>query len=198
MATAVSVSRTNNAEIDGLLGGTRWSGSISYSFPDSPSDYPGNYYGDGEPTTSGYAMAPSAMQQAVVYALGLISGYTNITFQYNGNGFADIMVAQSPAANPTSYAYYPANVPAGGDIADQLFTVRQRQFRPVLAMRVILDADSAAMAQPGAKEPFRVESTHSAHVWRPTHAARRCNRLQRCNLGTPLCRHSRGVLSVHR
>ena len=26
------------------------------------------------------------------------------------------MVAQSPAANPTSYAYYPANVPAGGDI----------------------------------------------------------------------------------
>jgi serralysin len=116
LATAVSVSRTNNAEIDGLLSGTRWSGSISYSFPDSPSDYPGNYYGDGEPTTSGFTMAPSAMQQAIVYALGLISSYTNATFQYNGNGSADIMVAQSPAANPTSYAYYPANVPAGGDI----------------------------------------------------------------------------------
>ncbi len=27
-----------------------------------------------------------------------------------------IMIAQSPAANPTSYAYYPSNVPSGGDI----------------------------------------------------------------------------------
>ena len=116
MATAVSVTRTNNAEIDGLLSGSKWTGTISYSFPDSPSDYSVNYYGDGEPTTSGFTIAPSAMQQATVYAFGLIASYTNATFQYNGNGSSDIMVAQSPAANPTSYAYYPANVPAGGDI----------------------------------------------------------------------------------
>ncbi|MBR1142394.1 M10 family metallopeptidase [Bradyrhizobium sp. AUGA SZCCT0431] len=116
MATATYTSQTNNAEIDGLLSGTRWTGTISYSFPDSPSDYPANYYGYGEPTASGFGIAPSAMQQAIVYAFGLISSYTNITVQYAGNGSADIMVAQSPEANPTSYAYYPANVPAGGDI----------------------------------------------------------------------------------
>ena len=116
MATATFVARTNNAEIDGLLSGTKWTGTISYSFPDSPGDYSVNYYGNGEPTTSGFGIAPSAMHQAIVFAFGLISSYTNATFQYAGSGGADIMVAQSPAANPTSYAYYPASVPAGGDI----------------------------------------------------------------------------------
>ena len=46
MATAVSVTRTNNAEIDGLLGGTKWTGTITYSFPDSPSDYLAGYSGE--------------------------------------------------------------------------------------------------------------------------------------------------------
>ncbi|CAN7322707.1 matrixin family metalloprotease [Bradyrhizobium sp. LjRoot220] len=116
MATATFISRTNNAEIDGLLSGARWSGTITYSFPDSPSDYSANYYGNGEPTTTGFTIAPSAIQQAITYAFGLIASYTNATFQYAGNGSADIMVAQSPEANPTAYAYYPAGVPAGGDI----------------------------------------------------------------------------------
>jgi len=116
LATAVSVAATNNAEIDGLLSGSAWTGTITYSFPDSPSDYSAPYYGNGEPTTSGFSSAPSAMQQAIVYAIGLIKGYTNATIQFAGTNGADIMVAQSPAANPTSYAYYPANVPAGGDV----------------------------------------------------------------------------------
>ena len=116
MATATSVARTNNAEIDGLLGGTKWTGTITYSFPDSPGDYSANYQGHGEPTTSGFSAAPFQMQQAIVYAIGLISSYTNATIQFAGADGADIMVAQSPAANPTSYAYYPGNVPAGGDV----------------------------------------------------------------------------------
>ena len=56
------------------------------------------------------------MQQAINYAVGLISSYTNANIQFAGTNGADIMVAQSPAANPTSYAYYPGNVPAGGDV----------------------------------------------------------------------------------
>ena len=115
MATAVGVTQTNNPEIDGLLRGTKWSGTISYSFPDSPSDYSAGY-GNGEPTTSGFSSAPAAMQQAIHYAISLIAGYTNASFQYAGTNGADIAIAQSPAANPTSYAYYPANLPAGGDI----------------------------------------------------------------------------------
>lgn len=116
MATAVSVSATNNPEIDGLLSGYKWSGTISYSFPDSPSDYITNYSSSNEPTTSGFSSAPVQMQTATTYAVGLISSYTNATFTFNGTGSADIAVAQSPAANPTSYAYYPNNAAAGGDV----------------------------------------------------------------------------------
>jgi Ca2+-binding RTX toxin-like protein len=116
LATAVSASATNNPEIDGLLGGTRWTGTITYSFPDSPSDYPVNYYGNNEPGTSGFASAPVQMQQAITYAIGLINSYTNANIQFAGTNGADIMVARSPAANPTSYAYYPYSAPSGGDI----------------------------------------------------------------------------------
>ena len=112
MATAVSVNATNNPEIDGLLAGTAWSGTTTYSFPDSASDYSVNYFGNGEPTTPGFSAAPVQMQQAVTYAVSLINSYTNANIQYAGTNGADIMVAQSPAANPTSYAYYPYDVPA--------------------------------------------------------------------------------------
>ncbi|WP_018454740.1 FG-GAP-like repeat-containing protein [Bradyrhizobium sp. WSM4349] len=117
MATAVTVTKTNNADIDGLLSGYKWSGAITYSFPDSPSDYASPYSGgSSEPTTSGFASAPSQMQAAINYAIGLILSYTNANIQYAGTNGADIMVAQSPAANPTSYAYYPGNYAAGGDV----------------------------------------------------------------------------------
>ena len=116
MATAVGVTQTNNPEIDGLLSGSKWTGTISYSFTDSPGDYVTNYSATGEPTTSGFSAAPAAMQQAINYAFSLIAGYTNISVQYAGTNGADISIAQSPAANPTSYAYYPSNVPSGGDI----------------------------------------------------------------------------------
>ncbi|UWU90659.1 M10 family metallopeptidase C-terminal domain-containing protein [Bradyrhizobium sp. CB1015] len=117
MATAVNVSATNNAEIDGLLSGVKWSGTITYSFPNAPSDYSNPYYGgSSEPTTSGFASAPAQIQTAINYAIGLILGYTNADIQYAGTNGADIMVAQSPAANPTAYAYYPGNYASGGDI----------------------------------------------------------------------------------
>jgi len=116
LATVVAASSANNPEIDGLLGGARWTGTITYSFPDSPNDYPKNYYGDGEPTTSGFSSVPLAIQQAITYAFTLISSYTNATIQFAGTNGADIAIAQSPAANPTAYAYYPHSVPAGGDI----------------------------------------------------------------------------------
>ncbi|MET4277718.1 MULTISPECIES: M10 family metallopeptidase [unclassified Bradyrhizobium] len=117
MATTVTVSRTNNADIDGLLSGYKWSGAITYSFPDSSSDYANPYSGgSSEPTTSGFASAPTQMQAAINYAIGLILGYTNANIQYAGTNGADIMIAQSPAANPTSYAYYPGNYAAGGDV----------------------------------------------------------------------------------
>ncbi|WP_084299137.1 M10 family metallopeptidase C-terminal domain-containing protein [Bradyrhizobium sp. WSM1743] len=117
MATAVSVSATKNADIDGLLAGIKWSGTISYSFPALSLTYANPYYGgDSEPTTSGFSAAPTQMQAAINYAIALIKSYTNASITYNGAASADIMIAQSPAANPTSYAYYPGNYASGGDI----------------------------------------------------------------------------------
>lgn len=116
MATSVTVSATNNAEIDGLLSGSKWTGTISYSFPDAASDYAYPYSGgNSEPTSAGFASAPTQMQAAINYAIGLILGYTNASIQYNGTGSADIMIAQSSKPQ-TSYAYYPGNYAAGGDV----------------------------------------------------------------------------------
>jgi len=117
MASVVNVSATGNAEIDGLLSGTKWNGPITYSFPDSPSDYAAGY-GSGEPTAAGFAQTPAAMQQAVNYALASVQSFTNLSITYAGTNGADIRVAQSSAANPTSYAYYPSNSAngEGGDV----------------------------------------------------------------------------------
>jgi hypothetical protein len=117
LAVAVSVTRTNNAEIDGLLAGTKWTGTITYSFPDSPSDYVAAYSSMKEPTT-GFSQTPAAEQVAVTYAVSLILSYTNASIQYAGTNGADIQIARSSAANPTSYAYYPSNntTGTGGDV----------------------------------------------------------------------------------
>ncbi|MBR1034095.1 M10 family metallopeptidase, partial [Bradyrhizobium liaoningense] len=116
MANSVTVGATSNADIDGLLSGYKWAGTITYSFPDSASDYSNPYYGgNSEPTSSGFAAAPSAMQAAINYAIGLILGYTNASIQYVGTDGADIMIAQS-SKPPTSYAYYPGDYAAGGDV----------------------------------------------------------------------------------
>lgn len=114
MATARTATATGNPEIDGLLIGSKWTGVLTYSFPDSSSDYIAGY-GNGEPTTS-FAPVPAAIRQAIDYAVGLIAGYTTLSIQYAGTDGADVMVAQSSAANPTSYAYYPSNNVAGGDV----------------------------------------------------------------------------------
>ncbi|UGX96544.1 M10 family metallopeptidase C-terminal domain-containing protein [Bradyrhizobium barranii subsp. barranii] len=116
MANSVTVGATNNADIDGLLSGYKWTGTITYSFPDLASDYSNPYYGgNSEPTSSGFAAAPSAMQAAINYAIGLILGYTNASIQYVGTDGADIMIAQS-SKPATSYAYYPGDYAAGGDV----------------------------------------------------------------------------------
>ena len=117
MATSVNVTKTNNAEIDGLLGGTKWTGTITYSFPDSPADYLSGYSFKNEPNT-GFSQAPAAEQTAINYAVGLILSYTNASIVYAGTNSANVQIAQSSAANPTSYAYYPSNstTGTGGDV----------------------------------------------------------------------------------
>jgi Ca2+-binding RTX toxin-like protein len=114
LATVTSVSATGNRDIDGLLSGLKWSGTLTYSFPDSSSDYAAGY-GYGEPRATGFAQVSSMQQQAVHSIMAEIAGFTNLSIQFAGTNSADIRIAQSTEANPTAYAYYPGS-DEGGDV----------------------------------------------------------------------------------
>lgn len=114
MARAVSMGATGNQDIDGLLSGVRWSGTVTYSFPDSRNDYPSGY-GSGEPHT-GFSQIAAGTQNAVNAVMASLEALTNITINFAGTNGADIQIAKSSAANPTSYAYYPGNYAEGGDV----------------------------------------------------------------------------------
>jgi serralysin len=114
MATAVNVTKTGNNDIDGLLYGTKWSGTVTYTFPSTSSAY-GMGYGQGENTASGFAQVSAAQQQTITYAMGLIESYTLLNIDYSTSNSADIRIATSSKANPTSYAYTPGSN-AGGDV----------------------------------------------------------------------------------
>ena len=120
-ATSVSQGPTGNQQVDGLLRGTKWSGTVTYSFPDSPGDYP-SFYGTGEPL-NGFAQISAAAQQVVNTAMSQIEGFTTLNIQRNdeagiSDGAADIRIAKSADANPTAFGYYPSNAfrGEGGDI----------------------------------------------------------------------------------
>ena len=114
MATVTSVGATGNQDIDGLLSGFKWSGTLFYSFPDSSADY-GAGYGYGEPLAAGFSQLSAMQQQAVHAIMAQIAGFTNLTIEFGGTNGADIRLAQSSAANPTAYAYYPDSN-EGGDV----------------------------------------------------------------------------------
>jgi serralysin len=112
-ATGVASGTTGDSNIDGLLSGYKWDGPVTYSFPDSASDYPG--YGANEPTSAGFGQVSAAQQTAAHATMAMVVGYTNLSITYAGTNGADIRIAQSSAANPTAYAYLPgAN--RGGDV----------------------------------------------------------------------------------
>ena len=116
MAVETTQGATGNAQVDGLLSGYKWTGVISFSFPDSASDYP------AYPNTAAvqYFSAVSALQrQAAINAFNLVASYTNADFVNNGTDGADMRIGQtSDPGTGTAYAYYPiASVGGvGGDV----------------------------------------------------------------------------------
>jgi Ca2+-binding RTX toxin-like protein len=129
-AGSTSVGSSGNPYIDGVLSGFKWNGAVTYSFPDSPSDYANPYTGgSSEPSHSGFAQISTQQMQAIAHILegtpggpgtifGSVESFTNLDFTNLGAGAggADIMVAQSTDANPTAYARYPSSSAAGGDV----------------------------------------------------------------------------------
>ncbi len=116
MALETTQGATGNAQVDGLLSGYKWTGVISYSFPDSASDYPS--YPNS--TALQYFSAISALQrQAAINAFNQVGSYTNAQFVNNGTNIADMRIGQtSDPSVGTAYAYYPvASVGGvGGDV----------------------------------------------------------------------------------
>ena len=113
-ASVVSSPATGGHDIDGLLSGLKWSGTLTYTFPDSAAGYEASY-GNGEPTATGFARVSVAQQTAVHAIMGQVAGYTNLEIKFVASGPADIRIAQSSEANPTAYAYYPGSE-EGGDV----------------------------------------------------------------------------------
>ena len=111
--STMTVARSGNQDIDGLLSGTKWgSTSITYSFPVSPTSY--EYAGERD--TNFRTLSP-AQQAAADKVLAQFASYTNLTFTKIGEtstSHADIRMAQSDATQ-TAWAYYPSTAPEGGD-----------------------------------------------------------------------------------
>lgn len=114
MATVGSIGATGDIRVDGLLSGLKWEGPLTYSFPDSASDFEADY-GSGEPDASGFAQVSAAQQQAVHAIMALVENYTLLDVSYAGTNGADLRITQSSEANPTAYAYYPGSN-EGGDV----------------------------------------------------------------------------------
>lgn len=125
-AAGSTVGATGIQNIDALLSGLKWSGPITYSFPDSALDYEAGYMEAG----NGFAQISFSQMQAARYllegyspyaggprmVLGGIEQFTNLVLTDAGSNGADVRIAQSLSADPTAYAYYPSGTATGGDV----------------------------------------------------------------------------------
>ncbi len=125
-AGGVAVGATGIRNIDALLSGYRWTGPITYSFPDVRSDYENRY---AEVAAPGFGPITPEQQQVArivlegsngatgsVSSLTSFEGFTAASISDAGSNGADIRIARSSSANPTAYAYYPGTHYTSGDV----------------------------------------------------------------------------------
>ncbi len=103
--------------IDALIKGYAWNTTaLTYSFPDSASDYETGY--GSEPNTFG--ALNTTQQNAAHYSVAQYAAISGLTFEYWGDdageddGDADLRFAESSAPS-TAWGYYPSNSYVGGD-----------------------------------------------------------------------------------
>ncbi|MGY2046803.1 FG-GAP-like repeat-containing protein [Methylobacterium sp. JK268] len=133
--TTAAVTASGDQRIDGLLRGTRWSASvITYTDPDSPSDYQSGYVVDSNNNgvsaqNEGFGRISAGQLLAVHYALDQsiytqpagasgfsVEAFTNLGIDYGtpGSGTGTIRVANT-SDNTTGLTYYPSTTIYGGD-----------------------------------------------------------------------------------
>ncbi|MFD1326675.1 M10 family metallopeptidase [Mycoplana ramosa] len=120
-----TISATGSAFIDSILSETAWSGSVTYAFPTSSSQY--NYSGYSEPN-EGFRAVSDGVKKAALFALEKsygsaandgfsVEGFTNLgVSQSNSSSTATLRFAESTYYNPTAKAYFPGTYAEAGDL----------------------------------------------------------------------------------
>jgi hypothetical protein len=116
MTATATVAATNDAYVNGLLGGRKWAvDSLTFSFPTSSSFY-GTTYAGGE-HKNGFEAFTAAQQSAVKSILSMYSSVTNMKFVQvteSSSVHGELRYAESDAPG-TAWAYYPSTSGVGGD-----------------------------------------------------------------------------------
>ena len=109
MPNTSSVSLSGNADIDGVLSGTKWTDpNISFGFTTAM-----NQYGY---TLAGFEALNTAQKTAVRGILDMIESYTRLVFTEATNpATATLRFAEENSAG-TAYAYLPSRAEQGGDV----------------------------------------------------------------------------------
>lgn len=131
--SAITQTATGSSFIDGLLSGTKWAGTITFSFPQLAGQYPVGY--GSEPLNDFSALSGQGMEatrailggfttngMANVTIYGSLAGLVlaNIQQAAGNNGLnADGIIRSATSGDPsTAHAYYPNNATSGtgGDV----------------------------------------------------------------------------------
>ncbi|WP_159998478.1 M10 family metallopeptidase [Roseomonas sp. 18066] len=119
-----SVPRSGQADIDALIHGTRWLGTVTYSFPRSASDYTG--YSTWSETRSFGAVSPMMVEAVrsvltgnsgnpqVLTAMS-VTALTGLNIELRDGGAGDIRIGESGTVS-TAHAYLPGSFPTAGDV----------------------------------------------------------------------------------
>src|SRR5919107_623587 len=115
MTGFVSVGRTNDQNIDGLLTGARWEATaLTYSFPADGSIYEKSY-GSGEPH-SNFGSLNAVQVAAARSAFGMIAAATGLSFvetvETTSHAALRIAMSDVPAS---AWTYTPGGSQEGGD-----------------------------------------------------------------------------------
>jgi serralysin len=118
----ISIDKTRDQHIDGLLSGFAWTNDstvqlpttlLTYSFPAFPDDYAADY-GNDEPTKNFETLSP-LQRGAVADILEMYASVANLSFQEADPGAGILQFGKSDVP-PTAWAYNPYLGSEGGDV----------------------------------------------------------------------------------
>ncbi|PTM95015.1 M10 family metallopeptidase [Mycoplana dimorpha] len=123
--TTKTITASGSDLVDSVLGEEAWSGSVTYAFPTSSSQY--DYPQHSEPD-EGFRTVSDKVKQAALFAMEQsygssandgfsVEGFTNIALsQASSPATANIRLAESTYQNPTAKTFFPGQYAEAGDL----------------------------------------------------------------------------------